>query len=691
MLVGLRLTLGGKTKGDNILPKTHVLYPTAGKYSSALRHPQITFKNLDPILVTGKPIEKAANSIGFKDLWSAAGGFACVFKYETFNPQKLWAVRCFLQSTSSVATHYSKVSTRLPNIPCSFYFVECSFLAEGIRVDGNLYPTVKMEWADGKDLRTFIRDNLNNKNKLDLLAQAWVKLSKDLADNGIAHGDLQHGNITVDDSNGINLKLIDYDSLYFSVDGNAINDEIKGIPDYQHPLRSKLQKQCLQIDFFPQLVIYLSIVAIAENPHLWNTYNLDNTERLLFSVPDFQNPDRSQVFQVLSQLSPNIIARLADELKKICKLTDFNKIPSLDDVLKLVAPTPIDVTSLFTGSQQNKQGSATSKASQPIDVTSLFTGSQQNKQGAATSGTSQPIDVTNLFTGSQQNTNRKVNFQPGNSTQGTQPMNTSQNSPTQPTQKGSYPVLVKTIAVISTVIATALGGFCYYQYQQINQVKQQIEKIRLDKKLIPPKGNKPSLSVELQDVMNVFKGKESFLYLNIEELISEIETQNSDFETEINNWKSRVNKLEGQNGSLQEERDRLQSKVNEFEKTTYINFCNKTSSKQIAAAFAYWDGKGLTSRGWWMVEAGKCMEIGLDQNYRGNVYIHGTYNRGERSWGAGNSSFCVDIVNAFKIPNSDKASCSGGNQRKVKMSEFGVSPGTNNWNFNDKDSTLEGI
>jgi uncharacterized membrane protein len=686
MLVGLRLTLGGKTKGDNILPTTHVLYPTSGKYLSAIRHPQITFKNLDPILVTGKPIEKAANSIGFKDLWSAAGGFACVFKYETFNPKKLWAVRCFLQSTSSVATHYSKVSTRLPNISCSSYFVECSFLAQGIRVEGNLYPTVKMEWAEGKDLRTFIRDNLNNKNNLDLLAQAWVKLSKELTDAGIAHGDLQHGNITVDESNGLNLKLIDYDSLYFSADGNAINDEIKGIPDYQHPLRSKLQKQCLQIDFFPQLVIYLSIVALAENPQLWNNYNLDNTERLLFSVADFQNPDRAQVFQVISQLSPNI-ARLADELKKICKLTDFSKIPSLDYVLKLVAPTSIDVTSLFTGSQQNKQGGATSGTSQPIDVTSLFTGSQQNKQGGATSGTSQPIDVTNLFTGSQQNTNRKANFSPKNSTQGTQPMNTSQNSPTQQIQKGSYPVLVKTIAVISTVIATALGGFCYYQYQQINQVKQQIEKIRLDKKLLVPKVNKPSLSVEIQNMMNVVKGNDSVLYQDIAELISAIETQNSDFEKEINKWKSRVNKLKGQNGALQEERDQLQSKVNQFEKNTSINFCNKTPSKTIAAAFAYWDGKGLTSRGWWIVKPGKCTEIDVEQNYRGNVYIHGTYNRGEGSWGAGDSSFCVDIVNAFKMANSDKASCSGGNLKQVTMSEFAVSPGTNNWDFKDDAST----
>lgn len=682
MLVGLRLILVWKTKGDSILATTHV-YPSIGQYQRALRYPQIAFKNLDPILVAGKPVETAPNS---QDLWKSSGGWACVFKYETFSPKKLWAVRCFLRSTSDYANHYRKVSIRLPNIPCSSYFLEFRFLDKGIRVDGNIYPTVKMEWAEGKDLRDFIQDNLNNKNKLDLLAQAWVKLSKDLADAGIAHGDLHPENIIVDDNSGVNLKFIDYDGLYFAADGNGINDEIKGVLDYQHPLRTKLQKQCLQIDYFPQLVIYLSIVAIAENPHLWQAYNMDNTEGLLFSVADLEKPDSSQVFHVLSQLSTDV-ARLADEVKKICKLTDFSKIPSLDDVLKIVTPTPIDVTDLFTDPQKNKQGGATSGASQSVDATSLIIRSKPIKKGSATSGSSKPIDATSLITGSQQNANQNSQSQSVISTQGTQKINTSQTSLTQQTQKGSYPILVKTIAVVSTVIATTLGGFCYYQYQQINQVKQQIEKIRLDKKLLPPKGNKPSLSVELQNMMNVVQGKESFLYHDIEQLVSRIESQKSDFEKDINNWQSRVNKLEGQNGSLQEERDRLQSKVNEFEKETYINFCNKTSKDEISAALVYWDGKGLRSRGWWNVKRGKCQEVNLEQNYRGTLYVHGSYKRDESNWGSGKYSFCVDIIDKFDIANSDKASCSGGSLKQVTMSEFAVSPGTNNWDFNDKDST----
>ncbi|MGB8687855.1 MAG: DUF1036 domain-containing protein, partial [Microcoleus sp.] len=393
-----------------------------------------------------------------------------------------------------------------------------------------------------------------------------------------------------------------------------------------------------------------------------------------------------------SQLSPNI-ARLADELKKICKLTDFSKIPSLDTVLTPPVTKWNPAGSGTTSTTQNPQtqqwnpsgGTATNQPQNPQPQT-------WNPVGSGTTSQPQNPQTQQWNPSGGTATNQSKNPQPQTwnptASNSTNPnINTSQTSLTQQTQKGSYPVVVKTIAVISTVIATSLGGFCYYQYQQINQVKQQIEKIRLDKKLLPPKGNKPSLSVELQNMMNVVQGKESFLYQDIEQLVSRIESQKSDLEKDINNWKSRVNKLEGENGSLQEKRDQLQSKVNEFEKETYVSFCNKTPSKTIAAAFAYWDGKGLTSRGWWVVDPGKCQEVNLEQNYRGTLYVHGTYNRGESNWGSGKYSFCVDIINSFKIPNSDKASCSGGSLRQVTMSELAVSPGTNNWDFNDEDST----
>lgn len=119
---------------------------------------------------------------------------------------------------------------------------------------------------------------------------------------------------------------------------------------------------------------------------------------------------------------------------------------------------------------------------------------------------------------------------------------------------------------------------------------------------------------------------------------------------------------------------------NELEKYTYVNFCNKTSYQTIYVALAYWDGTGLRSKGWYSVKSGECNTASVAQNYNGNVYVYAEYNSGEISW-PGQYSFCVDPVERFSISESDKVSCSGSNQKSVKMSAWSVSPGTNNWNL----------
>jgi predicted Ser/Thr protein kinase/cell division protein FtsL len=458
---GLKLKLSYKTEEDKSLANAR--YPNRTRYLSAVRHPQIAFKNLDPKLAGGKP-EEITNAQGIKDLWFAAGGFACVFKYQTFNPDKRWAVRCFLQSTSSVANHYSRVSSHLKKINCRSYFTEFLFQDKGIMVDGKFYPIVKMEWVEGENLKDFIRDNRKNKSKLDALAKAWIKLSKDLVDTGIAHGDLQHGNILVDDSNGINLKLIDYDSLYFKVDGNSINDEIKGLAGYQHPLRETLQKQCMEIDFFPQLVIYLSIRAIAEKPQLWKTYNIENTERLLFSLADFQNPNKSKVFNDLSQL-PSEISKLAKELQQICNYTDFSKIPPLDTILT----PPVQRWNPGTSQQQ------TTQTPQPTSATTTAIWNPGNSQQQTTQ-TPQPTSATTTAIwnpgNSQQQTTQTPQPTSATTTTSWTPVTTNQTPTSTAKSSSGGNFVVKALAIISIIAAFALGGFCYYLYEQVREIKQ---------------------------------------------------------------------------------------------------------------------------------------------------------------------------------------------------------------------------
>jgi hypothetical protein len=315
-------------------------YPSRSEYCSSVRNPQFAFRKKDPrtqverdldaSLVAGKPVEKR-NFDGSTTVWSASGSFGVVFKYETVVPRKIWALKCFCRSNFEVVERYQKILSKLTKTACDPYFVEFSLLEEGIRVLGHCYPLIKMEWAEGDNLKKFLKANLGNKALLTQLAERFLQFSQDFLAAEMAHGDLQHGNILIENTfNHLSIKVIDYDSLYFA--GDWAEDNIKGIADYQHPLRGTLKKRCRELDFFSQLVIYLSILGLAENRDLWELYQLDQREGLLFSRLDFQNPHSANIFKSLTQL-PAPIPELTQKLKAICQLKDFAKIPSLAQVV----------------------------------------------------------------------------------------------------------------------------------------------------------------------------------------------------------------------------------------------------------------------------------------------------------------------------------------------------------------------
>ena len=141
----------------------------------------------------------------------------------------------------------------------------------------------------------------------------------------ISHGDLQHGNILVDDND--NLFLIDYDSVYVpELQGEA--DIIKGLKGYQHPKRGDNLLANEKVDYFSELIIYLSILAIAEKSSLVEKYQVEDSEQLLFSFEDFKDLENSQVYVDLMQLGglfPILLKILSDYLNEddICNLEPF--------------------------------------------------------------------------------------------------------------------------------------------------------------------------------------------------------------------------------------------------------------------------------------------------------------------------------------------------------------------------------
>ena len=234
------------------------------------------------------------------------GGFTAVFPVVVQNEK--WAFRCWHANMGNTAQRFKEIAQCVKSSQAK-YLCDFAYVDKGILVDGKLYPTTRMRWVEGQTIKDYICNNIYNKSVLLKLADDFLLLINDMHNRGFAHGDLQHGNIIVD-KNGL-LFLVDYDSFYCpTLKGEK--DIIKGLPDYQHPARNKNYLANEKLDYFSELVIYTSIIAIAENPNLAITHQMTNSEKMLFSKYDFNNFKNSTIYKDLKSLNNNRVLALLD-------------------------------------------------------------------------------------------------------------------------------------------------------------------------------------------------------------------------------------------------------------------------------------------------------------------------------------------------------------------------------------------
>jgi len=294
-------------------------YPTRKDYETFVKNPKIFV--LDRILQTGTPLTQSQNP---QFLLQYSGGKAVVFVIETST--KKYALKCWIEALGNLQNRYKELDQYLQQYQLP-YFVDFSFNEQGILVNGQRYPTVRMGWVEGINLKKFIADNFKEPNSIRKLADKFLEMVKTLHQNNISHGDLQHGNIMIK-HNG-EICLIDYDSCYVpNLAGEQ--DDIKGLPGYQHPYRKDLANLHPKADYFSELVIYLSLLAIAEKPTYWQT--IEKEERLLFSENDLISPGSSKIFSELNKLSPEI-CYFTVELEKFCTEKDIKKLESLESLV----------------------------------------------------------------------------------------------------------------------------------------------------------------------------------------------------------------------------------------------------------------------------------------------------------------------------------------------------------------------
>lgn len=309
-------------------------FPSATDYQSAVLNPKLVFQDKDLCSATVKT-----------NLWGmpavSAGGFALTYFFKTPVGNK-WVVRCFKKEIESRKQRYIEISQFL-NKHKEPFFTTAEYIQQGILVNGQWYPIVKMTQIEGKTLNSFIESNLGESKKIINLANQFRDLVVRLEQLGIAHGDLQHGNIMISNDQ---LVLIDYDGMYIP-ELKGYQSAEAGHRSYQHPFRNA--EFGPDLDRFSTIVIYLGLKATSINPNLWQKYS--NGDNLLFQSTDFANPITSPLLQDLESL-PGLKQHVIN-FRKSCKVPLLS-IPRLIDFLVGNIPTdpPVQITSENDGSPQ---------------------------------------------------------------------------------------------------------------------------------------------------------------------------------------------------------------------------------------------------------------------------------------------------------------------------------------------------
>jgi TolA-binding protein len=299
-------------------------WPLSQDYNEAIQTPDQCFA--DPELKQG---EAVCNALGLPV--PCSGNFADVYAVQ--NGTRKWAVKCFTRQIPGLQERYAQISMYLQKVNLPF-MVEFNFLQQGIRVRGEWYPVLKMQWVEGFNLNAFVRDNLDKPQMLQNLCTIWAKLAQRLHEANLAHCDLQHGNVLLVPSKAgaLGVRLVDYDGMCVPALELLKTIEL-GHANYQHPQRLKEGSYGIHIDRFPHLVIYTALRALSVGGKaLWEKF--DNGDNLLFVQQDFAAPTKSPLFAELLKLNDTEVKKLTSALIDAAQ-KPIDQVPLLD---KLVAP-----------------------------------------------------------------------------------------------------------------------------------------------------------------------------------------------------------------------------------------------------------------------------------------------------------------------------------------------------------------
>lgn len=306
-----------------VKPIALVSWPSPQDYNEAVQNPELSFSDSG----LGSAIAET-DSFGIPR--PNTGMFASVYKMHCSDGD--WALRCFLHFVPDQVERYQAISEVLSkaNLSCTLRF---ELQERGIRIHGTWYPVLKMQWCEGETLDGWLSKNLYDAEVLDNFLSEWKKVLSSFVELGIAHGDLQHGNVLI---NGGRVKVVDYDGMYVPSLQGRLSNEL-GHRDYQHPGRTQ-ENYGPGLDNFSAWVIYLSVLILKFDPQLWDEFD-GGLDRLIFKQSDFEQPLHSPTFHILENHAQDDVRVAARSLRYLLSLSP-EQVPPLGETILVPASMP---------------------------------------------------------------------------------------------------------------------------------------------------------------------------------------------------------------------------------------------------------------------------------------------------------------------------------------------------------------
>ena len=298
-------------------------YPLISEYLESIKSAEDNFEELSYL----KPV---LGDDGLPVMTS--GNFAVVFKMKDEQSGKFYAVKCFTKEQEGRAEAYREITKELKDVS-SPYILSIRYLDKELFVDTDQtteteFPVLLMGWVEGKTLDKYLREYLDDKYALEMLAYRFSQLAQWLIPQPFAHGDLKPDNILVREDG--TLVLVDYDGMYVPAMKGQKAREL-GSPDFRHPQRTVINFD-EHIDDFSTVVITLTLKIISIKPLLLNQYY--STEGLLFNKNDYDNLSECSLMDEIKRMLGNKIVEYYYGLFILCHSLGFLK--NSTDFLKYI-------------------------------------------------------------------------------------------------------------------------------------------------------------------------------------------------------------------------------------------------------------------------------------------------------------------------------------------------------------------